>query len=155
MSKESADDAQFIEFVKRADPVRESDEGFERLKNEMLGSKARYQFQCQSCSNTITTKDEYAAEEGRVVKGIRRRATYSALYKVRSFLWQIPYIGSLLGDLLPSSYELDSYTGAGSLKKAKLAAYEEIKDQFNRCSKCGQYVCRSCFKNGKCADCSD
>lgn len=155
MSQESVQDEQVLEFVKKSNPVIRSDEGFDRLKKELLGSKAQYEFQCESCSNTVVTDESYSADEGRVVRGMRRRALYTVLYKVRSYLYPIPYVGSLLSGLLPSTWELDSYTSVSSQKKAKLAAWEEIKDKFHRCSKCGQFVCASCFKNGKCADCRD
>lgn len=156
MSQESVNDEQLMEFVKTADPVEESGEGFERIKKDLLGSKARYQFTCQSCTETrVTTEQSYSAGEGSVVRGMRRRVLYSALYSIRSHLYSIPYIGTVFSGLLPSSHELDNYTSGYSLKKAKLAAYEEIKDKFKRCEKCGRFVCSSCFKNGRCADCSN
>lgn len=161
MSQDSVREDQFEEnfreFVGRARPARSTDEdSVEQIKGDMLGKKAPLIFTCQSCSETqVATEESYLVQEGTIVGSMRRQALRSIIRKLRMYLWNVPYVGTALRYVLPSEHTAVRHVSDRGIRKATLAAFEEVKDKFNQCENCGQYVCDKCFRNGKCADCRD
>lgn len=151
MPQDSVNDEQRNNFIKRAKAVDAPESGAAGVKDDLLGSKSRYQFTCQSCEKTtVTTEESYANEEGRLLRNARHTASEEIAQQLRHYLHMIPYIGTVLARSVP----YPSLDNSNSGVKGRTKAFEEVKGKFHRCENCGRYVCSKCYKNGQCDQCS-
>lgn len=152
MPQESVNDEQLNSFIKSAKPADGPEGKSGEIKDDLLGSKSRFQFTCQSCGKTtVTSEKSYANEEGRLMRNARYSASYEIGRQLRHYLYKIPYIGTVLARSVP----YPSFDNSSAENKGRSMAFEEVKEHFHKCNDCGQYVCSKCYRNGKCIQCSD
>jgi hypothetical protein len=115
------------------------------------GSSAKYVFTCHSCGSQVVTQNDHPTGQGGLLSNT---LSSQAQYGLSSLLWRIPIVGSILSSLV--SGKISEHQSQGTQQKmeeAKRQAFEEVRNRFSQCTRCGTMACSSCFSNGLCRTC--
>jgi hypothetical protein len=120
----------------------------------LRGMKARFSFTCLACQAKYETAGEYAMSDNLAKSALKQSASSGISSILYSLLGRIPVIGYFLSGMASSAvYSTVSAASGNPAEQARDKAFEEVKGKFQACSKCGQYGCASCLKDGICPSC--
>jgi hypothetical protein len=147
-------DEKLNQLITAAQPEDMDDGMMDEMKEDYLGGKARYVFPCFSCGTEVKTQNKYWTSDNYVTDSVKQGAADAAEgLSAKLFGW-IPLFGRYFKDRAERKIEsMEDKADENKMFKFQQKAYEEVKDQFHRCTKCGTYACSSCFADGLCQNC--
>lgn len=116
------------------------------------GANQKYTFTCAACGQQVTTQREYSSEQSGIVGDAVKSSAQSA---ISSLLYRIPVVGSILGGMISSAVgQRQAQSVRSSQEDAKRQAFEEVREHFVQCARCGNWACVLCVQNGMCRSCA-
>ncbi len=116
------------------------------------GASAKYVFTCLSCGQQMVTRQEYPTGQNSIVGGTITGTMASSL---SSIFYRIPVVGSIIGGIISRTVaERQSQSQGADMEQSKNRAFEELRDRFVQCTRCGNWACVSCVVNGLCRSCA-
>lgn len=135
---------------------RGSDTLGDEIKEDTVGDRRKYVFYCPYCDNEFVTDKRYRVTGNVVSESVKT----GCFWKIQELIWEtfyrIPVIGHYLGERAERKLEeKEDRMEDRKDHKTLLKAFEEVKDNFVQCSKCGRYTCESCMQENVCGFCRD
>ena len=120
----------------------------------VTGMKTRLAFTCTKCGARHETAREYAIADTMAKTVAKQGAVSGVSSLLYSILGRIPVLGSIVSSMASTAmYSAVNAATGNPYEKAQAEGFEEVKGKFLACSKCGDYACVSCVKDGLCPTC--
>ena len=126
----------------------------DEMKEDYLGGKARYVFPCYGCGASVTTQKAYWSSDNYVSDSVKEGISDGAQSVLGSLVGWVPLFGRYFRDRAERKVEaMREGEQENKMRKIQGQAFEEIKGQFNKCTRCGAWACSACFSEGLCGNC--
>ncbi|MDH5475612.1 MAG: hypothetical protein OEX22_07990 [Cyclobacteriaceae bacterium] len=126
----------------------------DKLKDRVLGDKAKFMFTCPSCKKEYTTKERYNVEGNYVAEMGRIKAESAIRRFIRKTvgidkLKYIPVIGVTLYDHFGDLYHKKEQQASDAIEdkfgfKYKKEAFSEFEGVFMKSNSSDKYCCKEC-----------
>ncbi|TAL33657.1 MAG: hypothetical protein EPN93_13645 [Spirochaetes bacterium] len=120
----------------------------------LTGMKTKFSFMCVKCQAKYETEKEYAMTDNIGKTVLKQSASSGISNLLYSLLGRIPVVGSIISSMAGSAvYSAVNASSGNQFEISKEEAFEEIKGKFMQCTKCGDFGCAACVKDGICPTC--
>jgi hypothetical protein len=140
-------------IISSGSPVASGQGSQSAVSTVVAGSQSRFAYTCPKCSQKHETKNEYAITAN-MGSSMANTAVSTGISTFFSRLFSfIPIIGSIFAQSA-SEVAKAAVKPADVLEKSREKGFEEVKNIFAICTKCNEYGCTSCMKDGVCSGCA-